>query len=103
RHNFAIDQKFFFARKSFKPGDLIINFSAGTVSAEPTYLTIQIGDRHHITMQPEFLQYINHSCDPNVFFNTTTMEVVALKKIRPEEEMTFFYPSSEWEMIQPFK
>lgn len=99
----AINQKFFFARKSFKPGDLIIRFSAGTTSDEPTYLTIQLGDGHHITMQPEFLQYINHSCDPNVFFNTSTMEVIALKEIRPEEEMTFFYPSSEWEMIQPFK
>jgi len=103
RQNFQINQKFFFARKSFKPGDVIIKFSAGEILEEPTYLTIQLGERYHVTMQPEFLQYINHSCDPNVFFNTTTMEVVALKEIKPEEEMTFFYPSSEWEMVQPFK
>ena len=30
------------------------------------------------------------------------MQLVALKEIHPEEEMTFFYPSTEWEMIQPF-
>jgi hypothetical protein len=56
----------------------------------------------HITLQPEFLQYINHSCAPNVFFDTTAMQLVALKEIREGEEMTFFYPSTEWEMIQPF-
>ena len=45
---------------------------------------------------------INHSCDPNVFFDTTKMEVVCLKHIQPGEEFRFFYPSTEWEMSQPF-
>jgi SET domain-containing protein len=48
------------------------------------------------------LQYINHSCDPNVFFDTTAMKLVALKDISPEEEFSFFYPSAEWKMTQPF-
>jgi hypothetical protein len=65
-------------------------------------LTVQIDIGKHITLQPEFLQYINHSCEPNVFFDTTTMHLVALKKILQQEEMTFFYPSTEWEMVQPF-
>jgi hypothetical protein len=30
------------------------------------------------------------------------MQLVALKEIKAEEEMTFFYPSTEWEMTQPF-
>ena len=44
----------------------------------------------------------NHSCDPNVFFDTTKMEVVCMKQIQPGEELRFFYPSTEWEMDQPF-
>ena len=91
------------ARRSFQPGELIADFSAGTIAAEPTYLTVQVGVGKHITLQPEFLQYINHSCAPNVFFNTTTMQLVALKEIQEDEEMTFFYPSTEWEMTQPFQ
>ena len=90
------------ARRTFNPGEVIADFSAGTIAAEPTYLTVQVGTSKHITLQPEFLQYINHSCDPNVFFDTSSMQLVALKEIQPEEEMVFFYPSTEWEMTQPF-
>ncbi|MBM3416864.1 MAG: SET domain-containing protein [Bacteroidetes bacterium] len=102
RRKLSNGQNHFFAARSFKPGDVIADFSAGTISAEPTYLTIQVGTRRHITLDPEFLQYINHDCDPNVFFNTTAMQVVALKHISPDDEMTFFYPSAEWEMAHPF-
>ena len=102
RQKFSNNQNALFALRTFKPGEVIADFSAGTIAAEPTYLTVQIGTGKHITLQPEFLQYINHSCDPNVFFNTTTMQLVALKEIRSEEEMTFFYPSTEWRMTQSF-
>ncbi len=67
-----------------------------------TYLTVQTGTDRHITLIPDFLQYINHSCSPNIFFNTTTMELVCLQPIQPGDEFTFFYPSTEWEMAQPF-
>ena len=100
--SFSNKQNALFAKRSFQPGEMIAEFSAGSIASEPTYLTVQVDEGKHITLQPEFLQYINHSCDPNVFFNTTTMQLMALKEIRSEEEMTFFYPSTEWEMIQPF-
>ena len=63
---------------------------------------MQVGIDKHIMLQPEHLQYINHSCDPNVFFDTHAMQVVALKEIAEGDEMTFFYPSTEWDMAQPF-
>lgn len=102
RQKLSNGQNALFALRSYQPGDVIADFSAGTISAEPTYLTVQVGVGKHITLQPEFLQYINHSCDPNVFFNTATMQLVALKELQPEEEMTFFYPSTEWKMTQSF-
>lgn len=102
RRKISNDQNALFALRTFKPGEVIADFSASTISAEPTYLTVQISVRKHITLQPEFLQYINHSCSPNVFFNTTTMQVEALKTIEEGEELSFFYPSTEWKMVQPF-
>ncbi len=102
RQKTSNEQNALFALRSYQPGEIIANFSAGTISAEPTYLTVQVGIGKHITLQPEFLQYINHSCDPNVFFDTTTMQLVALKELAVEEEMTFFYPSTEWKMTQSF-
>jgi hypothetical protein len=110
KHDFAArrqkitnGQNALFTLRSYKPGEVIADFWPGTIAAEPTYLTVQVGVRRHITLQPEFLQYINHSCDPNVFFDTTSMKLVALKELQKEEEMTFFYPSTEWKMTQSFE
>ena len=102
RKNIVSKQFSLHALQSFYKGDIISDFSAGKVFSEPNYLTVQTGTRQHITLVPEFLQYINHSCDPNVFFDTTSMKVIALKDIRVNEELTFFYPSTEWDMAQPF-
>ncbi len=102
RQSLINQQNALIAQRSFQPGEVIAEFSAGTIAAEPTYLTVQVDVGKHITLQPEFLQYINHSCDPNVFFDTSSMQLVALKEIHSEEEMTFFYPSTEWEMTQSF-
>ncbi len=95
-------QKALFTLRSYRAGETISDFSAGTISPEPTYLTVQVDTRKHITLEPEFLQYINHSCEPNVFFDTAAGELIALKDLLPEEELTFFYPSTEWKMKQPF-
>ena len=100
--NNSSNQKSLIAAVSFKPGDIICDFYAGITQPYPTYLTVQTGAGRHITLMPEFLQYINHSCLPNVFFNTTTMQLVCLAPLQPGDEFTFFYPSTEWEMAQPF-
>lgn len=102
RKKISNDQHALFSLRSFWAGDVIAGFSAGTISAEPTYLTVQVAAGKHITLQPEHLQYINHSCEPNVFFDTARMELLALRDIAPEEELVFFYPSTEWNMEQPF-
>jgi hypothetical protein len=102
RQNLTNNQKAFFAQMSYQPGEVIASFSAGRIMSEPTYLTVQVDVDKHIMLQPEHLQYINHSCDPNVFFDTYTMQVIALRPIEEGDEMTFFYPSTEWDMAQPF-
>ena len=96
-------QKALFSLRSFSAGDILINFSAAEVHTTPNYLTVQTGDDQHIILHPTFIQYINHSCEPNCFFNTTTMQLVALTAIEAGVEFSFFYPSTEWEMQQPFQ
>jgi len=86
----------------FNAGDIICNFSGEKILSQPTYLTVQIAETEHIILNPVFLQYINHSCTPNVFFDTHSFKLVALKTIQPGDELTFFYPSTEWNMVQPF-
>jgi SET domain len=92
-----------FAMDNFEKGDALSAFYAAAVLSEPTYLTVQIGLAEHIHLRPEFLQYINHSCEPNVLFNTDTMQLEAIKDIAEGDELCFFYPATEWDMAQPFE
>ena len=92
-----------FSLRSFEPGECIHEFSAKATHSTPNYLTVQLAENKHIELYPEYLECINHSCDPNCMFDTTRMELVALQHIEPGDEFVFFYPSAEWDMDQPFQ
>jgi len=49
------------------------------------------------------LVYMNHSCAPTAILDTAKMEVRANKPIHRGTPVTFFYPSTEWDMAQPFQ
>ena len=100
--NVETKEKSLRATRKIQKGELLHGFSAGKIFSKPNYLTVQVGVDKHIALAPEFLQYINHSCDPNVFFDTSTFEVRTLRDIDMNEEFTFFYPSTELDMAQPF-
>ena len=102
KKNKTNNQLAFFANRDFFAGETIAAFGARETLSSPTYLTVQVNDTQHILLDPLCIQYMNHSCSPNCFFNTTSMEVVALRAICVGEEMTFFYPATEWEMNQSF-
>jgi hypothetical protein len=67
---------------------------------KPNRFTVQIAkDRHtHVGK----LAALNHSCDPNVVLDTEHMLMIARRDIEKGEELSFFYPATEWEMQAPF-
>lgn len=100
--NTQTGQNWLCSKVDFTPETVISPFSAKEISAVPTYLTVQVDDNKHITLQPDFLKNINHSCAPNALFDTTAMQLTCINDIHAGDEITFFYPSSEWEMTQSF-
>jgi hypothetical protein len=92
-----------YSRKHFKANEFIVGFISRATHTEPNYLTVQVSENVHIELLPECLECMNNSCDPNCFFDTTTMQLVTLKPLAPGDEMTFFYPSAEWDMDRPFE
>ncbi|MFI5186897.1 MAG: SET domain-containing protein-lysine N-methyltransferase [Chitinophagales bacterium] len=92
-----------FSRINVPAGDIICDFGASAIVQAPSYLTVQLNTNEHIYLQPSFLQYINHSCNPNVFFDTTSFKVISLREIKTGDELCYFYPSTEWKMDQPFQ
>lgn len=95
--------KSLFAAREVEPFIVVSELNHENILPTPTRYTVQIEEKQHLKLKPEYLQYINHSCQPNVFFDLKKMEIISLRQIEKGEEITFFYPSTEWKMTEPFK
>ena len=98
----SADYKSLFALQDLDANTVISTFSHKEKLLKADRYSIQLNETEHITLLPNYLQYINHSCHPNVFFDTTTMEMKTLEFIKKGEELSFFYPSTEWKMTEVF-
>ena len=87
--------------QAIQNGELIFTITGHQVVTEATYQTVQIGIDSHI-VELGVLAYMNHSCQPNSIIDTTRLMVVAIRDIAAGEQLSFFYPSTEWEMDRPF-
>jgi hypothetical protein len=93
-----------FSRKNFQIGEAIQPFGASQTLAQPDRYTVQAAAANrHIILSPEFLLYLNHHCRPNCFFDLRSMQLRAVAPIHPGDELTFFYPSTEWAMSEAFE
>ncbi len=101
--NIVTREKSLHATAAYSVNDVVSTFDALEKICRPSKYTVQVSDDLHIMLHPKFLQYINHSCNPNIFFDTTKMELSCLREIAAGDEFTFFYPSTEWAMAAPFK
>jgi hypothetical protein len=82
-------------------GDLVVRIRGYRVVRAPTFQTVQIGTHRHAVALGS-LASLNHHCNPNVLVDTSRMVCIAIRDIRPREELSYFYPSTEWEMARPF-
>jgi hypothetical protein len=87
--------------QAFREGDLVWEIRDSRTVASPTYQTIQSGRCLHL-IELGALAFMNHSCGPNTVIDTSSLTVRAIRDIAAGEELTFFYPSTEWEMDRPF-
>jgi hypothetical protein len=68
-----------------------------------SYATVEASRGRHFDLDSDLL-YVNHSCDPALEFDVTRMEVRVSRHrgLKEGDELTFFYPSTELYMAQPF-
>ncbi|KAL4981556.1 hypothetical protein BDW68DRAFT_183372 [Aspergillus falconensis] len=88
---------------SLPAGALFTKITAATPSSK-AYTSVQVSRDAHIELNSD-LVYCNHSCDPTLNFDMGKMEVRVVddRPLKKGDPLTFFYPSSEWEMDQPFQ
>ncbi|KAL4993499.1 hypothetical protein BDV10DRAFT_189925 [Aspergillus recurvatus] len=88
---------------SLPAGALFTKITTATPSVK-AYTSVQVSRDAHIELNSD-LVYCNHSCDPTLNFDMGKMEVRVVddRPLKKGDPLTFFYPSSEWEMDQPFQ
>lgn len=76
----------------------------GASPAARHYTTVQASIDTHVALNSD-LVYCNHSCAPTLIFDMGKLEVRVVddRPLSAGDPLTFFYPSTEWEMDQPFE
>jgi hypothetical protein len=80
----------------------------GPLVDHPTRYTIQVGVDMHVDAEADpktgrahpIWRFLNHACAPNTRIEGRSL--VAGKRIRAGEEITFDYETTEWDMAAPF-
>ena len=86
--------------RGFRQREVLGTLPCTAHHSRPTRHTVQVDESGHIEVG--VLATLNHSCDPNLLLDTTRMLVIAARDIAPGEELTYFYPSTEWDMAEAF-
>jgi len=87
-------------KQAYSRGEVICDIPTEKLFDKANRYTVQISQDKHTEVGK--LSALNHSCDPNVILDTENLLMVARRDIDKGEELSFFYPSTEWEMDAPF-
>ena len=87
-------------KQAYTKGEIICEIPTEKLFDKANRYTVQIGQDRHTDVCK--LSALNHSCDPNVILDTERLVMVARRDIEKGEDLSFFYPSTEWEMDAPF-
>ncbi|KEQ75893.1 hypothetical protein M436DRAFT_16887, partial [Aureobasidium namibiae CBS 147.97] len=89
---------------SLPPNSLFAPITSYTPCSTPQWHTLQVSRTSHISLDSAFT-YLNHSCAPSLEIDTQNMQVRVSrdKELKEGDVLSFFYPSTEWEMDRGFR
>lgn len=83
-------------------GTRLCAIEGAVLVTQRAYTSVQVSEDCDMELKSD-LVFCNHSCDPSVIFDTAKLEVrVGDRPLKAGDDLTFFYPSTEWDMTQPF-
>ncbi|KAJ7485677.1 hypothetical protein FB451DRAFT_1027106 [Mycena latifolia] len=97
------------ARRFFAQGEILAVLTTCAPQNNRTYSSVQCGKGSEDNMEfNSDVVYANHSCEPNTVVdlssaNPMEWNIRALTNIETGSAVTWFYPSTEWEMVQAFQ
>jgi hypothetical protein len=90
------------SKKNFRAGETIVNLELIAKPSEKSWHTVQFSETEHFYLNCEVI-YLNHCCEPNTRWDTCEKKLIAVRDIKQGDELTYFYPSTEWEMANSFR
>jgi len=89
-----------FANKNFKKGDKVMPIKGELVDISvATPEAVQITAKKFVDTKYLVVEdFINHSCSPNTKFDFASMWFIAIKDIHKNDEITFNYLTTEWDI-----
>ncbi len=88
------------ASAPIRSGEVIVSFTDHDIQATRTWRTLQIDFQRHV--RNDFLNFVDHSCEPNACLDIEGRALVAVRDIVEKEPVTIFYPGSEVELAESF-
>ncbi|KAK1922020.1 hypothetical protein DB88DRAFT_496863 [Papiliotrema laurentii] len=106
--SFTLTLSFFFVQ-DFAPNETITPLTNLSQAPAKAYSSVQYGPKahEHFELNSDLL-FMNHSCSPSVYMSLPRGRpdqwaiVAGEKGLKAGEPVTFFYPSTEWDMAQGF-
>ncbi|KAI5245559.1 hypothetical protein E4T43_03113 [Aureobasidium subglaciale] len=89
---------------SLPPNSLFSPITAFTPHPHAEWHTLQVSATSHISLDSAYT-YLNHSCAPSLEIDTEKMQVRVARdrELKVGDALSFFYPSTEWEMDRGFE
>ena len=85
------------------PGAVFARLTGINQQWPQSYSTTQAGRDVHVELNSD-IHFTNHSCDPTLEWHMDSFEI-RVRRDRPlakGERLSYFYPSTEWTLAQPF-
>ncbi|KAI0451548.1 hypothetical protein F5B21DRAFT_381715 [Xylaria acuta] len=84
-------------------GAIFARITGVTTVSRPSWSSVQVGRNLHIELNSD-LVFVNHSCAPTLEWDMERMEVRVSRnrRLKKGDLLSFFYPSTEFKMAQPF-
>ena len=90
------------SKKHMKKGVIVLKFDEGVTirpNSTASITALQIDEDAFLDSEPKQIRdFLNHSCDPNVRIDFDKMGCVSIQEIKPGDEITFSYVTTEYDL-----
>jgi hypothetical protein len=83
------------ALRPFQPGEVVVSIGIVSIQETKSRYTLQLDEQRHIRMTPAYCEYVNHHCNPNVYFDLDHGQLSAIRPVAINDILSSFYPSHE--------